>query len=194
MNEDKVKEFDKYFNVNYIKIKRSAKTLMKHSEDYEDVLHNVFLTIRDRISRKGFEGNKYGGYIYISLMNEFKLSKNKEKKNITLDIDDEVIMNIAEWCMEDYENSYQSHLNYVEENEYITKVLFEFIGKNFNEKECFIFRTYYLSKDKMTYKRLADITKYEYSTLQQMIKEIKKKIRLEFIFYLNNHDTITKNL
>jgi len=193
MNEDKVKEFDKYFNANYIKIKRSAKTLMKHSEDYEDVLHNVFLTIRDRISRKGFEGTKYGGYIYISLMNEFKLSKNKEKKNITLDIDDEVIMNIAEWCMEDYENSYQSHLNYVEENEYITKVLFEFIGKNFNEKECFIFRTYYLSKDKMTYKRLADITKYEYSTLQQMIKEIKKKIRLEFIFYLNNHDTIRKN-
>jgi len=185
MNEDKVNEFDKYFNVNYIKIKRSAKTLMKHSEDYEDVLHNVFLTIRDRISRKGFEGNKYGGYIYISLMNEFKLAKNKEKKNITLDIDDEVIMNIAEWCILEDENSYQSHLNYVEENEYITKVLFEFIGKNFNEKECFIFRTYYLSKDKMTYKRLADITKYEYSTLQQMIKEIKKKIRLEFIFYLN---------
>jgi len=183
--EEKAKEFDNYFVDNYKKIKASATSLLKHRSDVEDVMHNVYLTIRDRIERKGYSGDTYGGYIYVSLQNEFKLAKNREKRHREIDISEEHIEYVADWCLQDLQLSEQKDKDLQYKNEFIIQILFEFIEGNFNEKEFYLFRVYYLSENKMTYEKLAKQTGYQFSSLAQIIKNMKKRIRNEFQPYLH---------
>lgn len=187
-HDEKVKQFDVYFNTKYKKIKSSAVSILKHRDDTDDIIHDVYLKVRDRISRDGYDGDNFMGYLYRTFQNELRLAKNREKKIKHLDIDDENIAFITDWVMLDNEEIKTSTVEYREDILYITKMLFSFLNLHFSEKEQYLFRTYYLSKQKMTYKDLAKQTKYEYNSCDSIIKDMKKKIRLDFLNWLHNND------
>jgi DNA-directed RNA polymerase specialized sigma subunit len=70
-------------------------------------------------------------------------------------------------------------------------MIFEFIEENFNQKEVFVFRTYYLLKHKhLNYKTLAQVTGYSITSVSNIVKKIKKSIRENLQAYIMTGGTI----
>jgi RNA polymerase sigma factor (sigma-70 family) len=186
-NKEKVEMFDKFFSDEYNKIKTSATSILSHRDDTDDIIHNVYLTVRDRIERKGYDGDNFMGYLFRSFQNELRLAKNREKKVKLQDIEHESVQFIADWVMNDTEEDNQDTVVYRQEMLYVSQSLFRFLQTRFTEKEQYLFKTYYLSNQKMTYKDLAKQTKYEINTCSSIIKDMKKIIRVEFLIWLGDN-------
>jgi RNA polymerase sigma factor (sigma-70 family) len=186
MNENKVKEFDKFFKENYKKILNDARSITKNDLYYEDIVNENYLKIRERILRNGFNGNFYA-YVWISIKNDFSTIKKTQGKRVMKDIDDydnnssdiekaEQILLQQQYWNDENETYYQNI-------EFIVMKLFDFIETRYNEKQCYLFKTYFLLST--NYKELSEITKYSQTYISNTIKPMKKDVKNNFINYLN---------
>jgi RNA polymerase sigma factor (sigma-70 family) len=184
MHEDKLKEFDDFFSKNYSYLKEFSKSI-DPKYDYEDLLHQVYLKCRNRIQNAGFQNTGYLNYTRCSIMNTYKTYYRENKKNIIIDINDKNYYDIIEDNLiqiqedQDQEELLQYEFSYINTN------IFEYVQKYYNQKENFVFRTYYLLKHKhLNYKTLSQATGYSITSVSKIIKKIKKDIKINLQTYL----------
>lgn len=179
-----IKKLDETFQNNYDTILKSANTLCKsdYNDNVGDIINDAYLKIRNKIQTNGFKGNNYMGYIWMTIRNEFLQQKRSESKrqfysiepnNVVLEIMVDQILNDKN---EELEESRQYHIELMD----ITKNLFEYIEVIFDEKQVYLFKNYYLIPNS-TYKKLSKRTGYTITDCSLTIKEMKKKIKADFV-------------
>ena len=93
---------------------------------------------------------------------------------------DQSIANELEQYFQDKENEAEQELDYYYRSQYYSKKIFQYLERRYNEKDCYIFRCYYLMPKKMTYRKLEKQTGYSKSTCSNTIKKIKYDLRKNF--------------
>lgn len=181
MCDDKAKQFDNFFIQNYKLLMTFSKRL--DNNDYENLLHDVYLRCRDRVSRE-YEGQEFLNFVRVSLMNYNKTIQKQKKKMQLVDINDQnYLPNIDQKLLqyEDFqeqENERQDNLSYIIAN------LYEYLEVYHNKRDVLIFKSYYLLKRKhLNYKELSDATGYSQGTVSTVIKKLKKSIRENLMIY-----------
>jgi RNA polymerase sigma factor (sigma-70 family) len=184
MNDEKVQEFNQFFNKEYNYLKGFTKSI-NPKNDYQSLLHTVYLRCYDRIKSNGFEGKNYMNFTRVALMNSYKSQYRQNKSRVIIDIEDPNYYNKVEEILLLNENQSQQQQLLDFELSYIVNGIYEYVDKYYSDKEKFIFKTYFLlSSKKINYKQLSEATHYSISTVSNIIKKIKKDLRENLIMYL----------
>lgn len=185
-----VKDFDRFFETKYEKLLNEAVSITQHYDYSADMVNDAYLKVRQRIWLSGFTGNNFHGFLWQSISNEWKVLCNRKKIRHFVDIDSsdnedgyyhsDRIKAENVLLLEDEWNKQQEE--YYQKIEFIVRILFNYIETHYNEKEAYLFKTYFLLGE--TYKELSIRTGYSQSYISNTIKPIKKKLKHNFIDYL----------
>lgn len=176
MDNELVKEYDKFFVENYKYLLGFSKSI-NPAYDYESLLHDCYLKCKKRIESNGYDGKEFLNFTRVTIMNTFKTNYRNKKNNVDFDLIDfnsEIESKLK--FNADIEQQEKDRYAYVS---YINTSAFEFVDKYFNDKEKFIFKTYYILKGKqLNYKQLALVTGYSITSVSLIIKKIKKELKI----------------
>jgi len=181
----KSKEFDKFFETEYDYLLSFAKSIDPKAP-YEDLLHDCYGKIKDRIVANGFTGDTFLNFTRVTLMNTYKSNYRLLQKRPQVPYHD---LNFKYKI----ENTLQTEREQIEQEEqrqnsieYLNTMIYCYIDEKYNEKERFVFKTYYLLKPKkLNYRTLAEATGYSITTVSNIIKKMKKDLRQNLIPYIN---------
>ena len=170
-----VEKFDKFFEENYDR-------LMNVCQGYgieEDLLHDTYIKLQNFVKKNGYKNNGYYTYIVRSLINNHINALNSSNNRYIIYIDKELdFLNEVDEDEED-KNKYR--------RQYITYHLFNYLQNEIKctEFELHLFKLYYLSSQRMTYKKIKEQYGIDKSKTSLIIKKIKKLLKNDFIVYLN---------
>lgn len=177
MSEGQIK-LNKFFIHQYGWLHNYCTLLNKNNAD--EILHETFIKLSKRM-KKPFTGN-ITGYTIISLNNTMKsLLKNNNINDI------EQHQKELEHFLQDRDVDNVDRINYLENIQYLSKNIFNYLEKYYSEKDVYIFKIYFLNK-KMTYKKVRTITDYSESTISNTIKVIKKDLKKNLIKYIDEEN------
>ena len=183
-----IQQFNQYFTDSYPSLVSLSKKIdngvrcntISHNS-YKDSLHDTYLKISSRINSKGFSGN-ISGYTCIVLRNNIIDSHKRNKNREDLAHHTELI----EYLLADKAEEIQSTQDYQQQIRELSRIIFQYLSRIYDEKELFIFRVYFTTKGS-TYKNIAAITGYSKSFVGEIVKQIKIDLRSpEFREYLKN--------
>jgi RNA polymerase sigma factor (sigma-70 family) len=183
-----LQSFDKFVQHNYPKLLTHAMVVTKNYEDASDLLHNVYIKIKQRIIESGYTTQRYITYFCTAISNTF-FAERKAKKNRIGYVDiDECYLDL-EKILEHNDESWQQQEEFHQEKEYLTKMIFKFLENKYNDKEIYIFKCYYLFyPERMTYQKLSDQTGVSITYCSKIIKEIKMDIHQNLFKFIKNYD------
>jgi DNA-directed RNA polymerase specialized sigma24 family protein len=175
-----VERFDEYINDNYSKLKSDAQRACWNDFAYEDIFQDNIVKVRNRIINSGFTKNQnFGGYLYFSVFNDFKLKQKRQARKRYISINDEDHFNEVESALSNVDHSSQL---FYDDLDLVVKSLFKYLDTYYNERYSFLFKTYYLTTNN-TYNKLAAHSRLDYRTIKSVISRMKKDIRLNLINY-----------
>lgn len=184
-----VKAFDNFIFTYYQALRKDAKTICKAEDDFEDILHNNLIKIRQRIIDNGFTPNKYQSltqsfhsYIYQGVKNDYLWKKIKEQRKGS---QKRLLESIDEIFENDILLQSDNDQDYHDKNDYMVKKIFEYIEIKYSQKNTILFKTYFLT-EKNTYSKLVNSTGLKKNTIQKIISEIKMDIRKNLPNYIRN--------
>jgi len=190
MNEEKIQEFNEFFQKNYRYLQGFTKSI-NPQHFYNDTLNDVYLKCRDRIEVNGYQGTDYLNFVRVALMNTYKSQYRCSKKKQLVDFEDSDYRQTIEEILLIEQQQQQQERELEHRDTYLNTMVFQFIEETFNAKEQFVFKTYFLLKHKkLNYKQLAEVTGYSITSVSNIIKMMKKKINLELGSYINSGQTI----
>ncbi len=197
-----VQDFDKFFTTKYNQLLVESNSITQHYDYSQDILHDCYAKVRNRIWLSGFTGTNYHGFLWMSIQNEWRVLCNRKKIRTfsELDIEDnsephgisnpaaahrQSIRDQAEnrLLMEDQWDQEQEQ--YYQRIERIVMVLFNFIETNYPERDATLFKFYFI--EGTTYRDLSTMTGYSQSYISNTIKPMKRKLYEEFERYLKSH-------
>ncbi len=158
-----IAQFDCFYSSNYSYLE---KEVCKYSDS--DLLHDVYLNLRQRITGVTITSNVMG-YFLRSLKNHFI---NEKKKNPTT-------VNIDEVDQSDIEEDFTNNQEYYNQLDNYTRYLFRFVESRYNDKHQHVYKSYYLT-EKATYKDISERTGFSYSTVEQYVQKINRDIKKNF--------------
>lgn len=183
-----VQEFDLFFIKNYKLLHSKINYLWKSAlteEERTDYLHNSYIKIKKRITASGYTGSNYMAYTFRTLrfdMMQYHNQKKVKNKKRFVDFDNEELQGeINEMLLK--ENLFSNNQNYYEQLVILVRLLFEFLDKRYSSNHTFVFKTYYLTSSN-SYKKLQETTGYSFNTIKNIISNIKKDIKTNFITYV----------
>lgn len=179
--DNDVQRFNTWFSVNYNTLQRYCK---KYRYD-EEILHDVYINIHDRITRSGYTESYFMTYVKRSIRN-LRINEGKKQNNKHwIDIDDEDYCNTIENKLIEEDEFEKDTQQYREDIMYFSKMLFKFINdRKYTDEWQFIFRCYYLMPNRFTYNKLTVMTGIDKSKCTRIIKTMKKDIRDNFETWL----------
>lgn len=177
-----VREFDKFVSLNYGKLSTSAEQVCWNDPDYQDILQNNLIKVRERISRSGFTSSNFFGFVWMGISNDFKTKKKKESRKIFHDVEDR---NIQEDLLTILEGDNHDSQKYYDDLELFTKSLFNYIEINYPKKKATLFKTYYLTNAN-TYQKLAEQSGLSEKYIKDCISSMKKDLRLNLLNFINS--------
>lgn len=184
MHEQKVRDFDKFYTENYKYLISFSKSINPKA-DYESLTHDVFLRCRTRIADNGYSGETYLNFVRVSLMNFYKSNYRNEKNRQFIDINDQDYYGCVEDKLQLKEEQYQQEIEAQHKSEFLNEQIFEYLDKYYSSKEQFVFKTYFLLKHKhLNYRQLSEATNYSITAVSNIIKKIKKDIKLNIKCYI----------
>lgn len=187
----KVKEFDEFFCNEYKYLMSFAKSINPQA-DYEGLLHDVYLRCKDRILVAGFTGNTFLNFTRVSIMNQYKSNYRIQQKRKHIDILDENYYHFIEDSLQIKLDQEQQEEERQVQISYINTMIFQYIDDKYNERDKFIFKTYFLLKPKkINYKQLSDATGFSITAVSNTIKRMKIDIRNNLTQYINGSEIIT---
>jgi RNA polymerase sigma factor (sigma-70 family) len=197
MFENKVCEFDKelqLFDEFYVKEYKYLRTFSKSinpSADYESLLHDCYLKCRDRIEVNGYLGTDYLNFVRVTIINTYKSNYRAGKRKQMVDFEDPNYYNTIEDILSLKDQQEEQETEREHRNIYLNTIIFEYIETVYSPKEIFVFKTYYLLKHKhLNYKTLSEMTGYSITSVSNIIKKMKKDIRLNLISYIFSGQTV----
>ncbi len=178
----KVKEFDNFFVTNYTYLLGFTKSIDVRN-DYENLLHDVYIKLRNRITLSGYSGTTYLNFTRVTIMNTYKTLYRDKKRTIEYGSNDH---------SDEIENQLQQEYDYQEQHNtndmrmsYINTSIYEYVDRYFTPKENAIFKTYYCLKHKrLNYKQLSKATGYSITSVSNTINRMKKNIRENLKTYI----------
>lgn len=183
MTGNTIQDYNLFFTDNYDYLLGFAKSINVRN-DYESLLHNVYLKCAKRIILSGYSGSTFLNFTRVSIMNTFKTNYRDKRHFLELDVPE--ITNEAEEQLLSEEQYLEEKQQKQLEMSYINTQAFDYVNKYFNAKENMIFKTYYVLKHKhLNYKQLAEATGYSITSVSNIIKNIKKSLRENLITYIN---------
>lgn len=182
--DDEVKKFNKFFNDKY-------EHLLNYCDRYDypqDLLHHAYEKTLNKIKKSGWEGsnNYYTTYIINTIVNTY-INEKKHSYNKKTDF---IIDNEDYYC--DVVDSIDVSEEMYIQNQYIVSKLFKYIQYKLQatEEEVMIFKLYYLSNEKMTYKKINKLTGINKNRITRILKKIKTELNNNFINYLREEDDV----
>ncbi len=183
-----VQQFDKFFIEHQEQLKADA--LRMNSRDYEDMVMDSYIKIRNRIQLSGFTITKYStlnkslySFFWRSLYNSNKTKKRLDKrKDQMLDASDDVVEYLMDEVLQEQEHDKQA---YYDRLDVMVRYLFKFVQIRYSDKHNFLFKSYYLNPDTRSYDKLTASTGYKRKYIVDVIQTIKQDIRTNFIDFIN---------
>lgn len=176
--------YNKVFTENY-------KQLLKFCNNEEDRLHNIYLDVRERLTKIVFTAQTATAletqliiYTKTGLWNDWKEKERLKKKNI----EPEECLNELEYKLQLQDGNEINELERQAELREWSKRLFDYIKKNYPQEWEYVFVTYYLydsHNKKITYENLSKICGYSISKCCNIIQTIKKDLNKNFNCYGN---------
>jgi hypothetical protein len=164
------------------------KSLLKFARQDADNIHDSYLKTLNRITNKGFTAHtitelkdKLKIYVKTVIYNNYKTNKTQQKQMIDVGWQ-------AENQLQLNNTQQQDERQYYDELQYFTQKLFEYLKKNYDEADQYVFRCYYLydkNNRKITYEQLSKITGYSVSKVCGIIQKIKSDLKINLIDYIN---------
>lgn len=176
MNKD-IEQFNEYFNNNYDHFK-------DYCERYDypiDLLHHAYEMMVKKIEKTGFENNHYATYIIRTICNTHINNKKHSYNKKTDFIPDKKHFEVVD------DNDDIEEVKYMK-NQYIVSKLFKYIQNHLQctEEEIMVWKLYYLSSEKMTYKKVNEITGINKNRITKILRKIKKELNNNFKQYLED--------
>ena len=184
---NKSKEFDMFFVKEYDYLVQFSRSINPQS-DFESLLHDTYIRCKDRITANGYSGLTFMNFMRVSLMNQYKSNYRLIQKRPQVHFDNENYYATIETNLQVKREQEQQEEDYQNQVEYLNTMVFSYINDNFDEREQFVFKTYYLLRNKkMNYKQLAAITGYSITAVSNIIKRMKLSIKLNLENYINGN-------
>ena len=189
-------EFNQFFALNYQYLKGFA-YLIKRQEDAENLLHDAYLRCYKRIDLSGFSGQTFLNFIRVTMTNANRNHHRDSKDNVEFTLPDSYECDDNLIVTQDYSVEIENKLLQLEQDEqqqreydndvsYKHTMAFEYVDKYFTEKDKMVFKTYYVLKHKhLNYKQLALATNMSQSSVSNIIKHIKKVLRVNLMCYIS---------
>ena len=156
-----------------------------YQNDIKDAIHNSYLKIQNVIENGNLKHTtNLTGYTVMCLKNEIIDLHKKERKRTFENIND--CQNIVEKSLQNQEESLQSTQEYLDEIRYLSKEIFQYLDKRYDDKTIHLFRIYFLTP-KMTYRKCASLTGYSIAYISEAIKKIKKDLKENLQNYIRNN-------
>jgi len=153
--------------------------------DYKDFPNQAYIKIIDKINKNNWKivNHNITG-LTLTIIRNLIIDENKQNKN-NYGMFDSFNPEI-EKILQDKIIIEEDNINYRNDLEYISKMLFKYLELKYSEKDIYIFRVYYLTS-KSTYKKVSYLTKYHFTYISQIIKKIKMDLKSNFENYLKNN-------
>lgn len=181
----KVKEFDQFFIQQYDYLKLFSKSINPQA-DYEGLLHDVYVKCKDRITIAGFTGQTFLNFTRVALMNTYKSNYRLRQKRQQIDICDENYYGFIEENLQQKLEQEEQDQELQNTISYVNTMVYSYIDENYNEKDKFIFKTYFLLKPKkINYRQLSEATGFSITAVNNTIKRMKVDIRTNLEQYIN---------
>lgn len=201
MNKQEIaNEFLIYVNDNYDRlIKGFQKSSYKTDLD-DDVFQDSILKVYGSIIKNGFKfnsstsGKSFENYLFITCSNEVLQGKNKQSKNIKVDVEsnyefDLIVSNNNDYLYE-IDDELNSEFERLSEDMLVDDIL-QYCKRNHSHLDCGIFEFYFRSG--LGYRKLAEITGFSFRTIFVKINKIKTDIIEKFYHKRLNHRIKIKN-
>lgn len=188
----KADHFNEWFDKNY----NSLVSFMQSKGFYdEDVFHETYQNIYEKILFSGIEGNDYKPYIMRAYYTNFINAKSKEGRYCELrpnmDRDEteaeEMLYNDPRRRCQFNNALIEYSLNSLRDRDYFTEIeikrrklesdIMDYIYSSYNIRDFELFKMYISLKPAVNYATLAQITKLKAHNIQRTISKIKKDIR-----------------
>jgi len=184
MNEEIVKKFDEFFSNNYLYFQGFSKSISP-KDDWESLTHDAYIRARTRIQANGYSGDTYLNYMRCVIMNLYKSNYRTNMKHQIIDIENPDYLYLTEEILAMKQNQEEQQNQQDQTNTYLTSAVYEYLDKYASPKEFFVFRCYFLLKHHhINYKQLSEITGYSITSVSNIIKRLKKDLRINLKTYI----------
>ena len=181
----KVREFDEFFVKEYDYLVQFSRSIDPQS-DFEGLLHDCYIRCKDRITVNGYSGLTFMNYMRVTLQNQYKSNYRLLQKRPQVNFDNENYYHTIEVNLQYKNDQEQQEKELQDKVSYVNTMVWSYISEHFNQKEQFVFRTYFLLKPKrINYKQLSEATGYSITTVSNIIKRMKIDIKLNLESYIN---------
>lgn len=186
MNEDIVKNFDRFFVEKYQYLQGFTKSINPRHE-YLDTLHDSYIRARTRINENGYSGQSFLNYFRVVIINYYKSQYRNDKSRELVDIENPDYNQTIEDILSIKEDQLLQEIENNNRNTFLTSSIYEYLNKYYDQRDQFIFKTYFLLKHKhLNYKQLSEATGFSITAVSNTIKKIKKDLRINLKCYILN--------
>lgn len=197
----KVQEFDQFFIQQYDYLKSFSQSINPLA-DYEGLLHDCYVKCKNRIIVAGFSGNTFINFVRVTIVNQYKSNYRLQQKRHNVHYNEDAFPLPDDphgnwrWKIEEKLQEIQEQEEQEQETQgqisYINTMIFQYIDENYDDRDKFIFKTYFLLKPKkINYKQLSEATGFSISTVSNTIKGMKQDIKANLEEYINGRQTIS---
>lgn len=181
--KEEVNNFNAWYALNYNKIIKWA----NRNKISIDTVHDSYLKIVERITKVGYTGTAFTTYVKLSAKN-FHINEVKKDNNIYfVDYEDRDWRITVEGVLQEFDEVNNDNTLYQNQLMFFSKNLFDYLeSQNYSCEEMFVFKTYYLSKNRFTYKMLTNITGINKNRCTKIITTMKADIKNNLMDYINN--------
>lgn len=170
--------YDNFVQSNYDRLYTHALVTTRDREYASDLLGDVYIAIKEMIIASGYTTQRFITYFCKSITNTWidKLRKdNSRNKRYKFETDDSLVN-------KEYEDNYMEEEHLMREREYKCNMIFNYIEQKYTDRECYIFKTYFLfpPDKRMTFQVIADMTGMSTGFCSETIKKIREDIRNNF--------------
>lgn len=175
-----LQNYDNFVQNNYQRLYVHALVQTHNEEEAIDLLHDTYIKIKEYIIMSGYSGTGFITHFCTSIRNRF-IDMKRKKQFVMVQADG----------LEDkeYENDSEETEEKMKENEYKCKYVFKYIENNYDERQCYVFKVYYLypPNQRMTYAKISQQTGLGISYCSETIKTIREDLRLNLYKYIDSH-------
>ena len=185
--------YDHVFVSEYVKLKQFA-----HYNT--DQLHTVYCNVKQRLEKSVIDTGKTVNEAYCNVLNYIRKSianerrlehkKKRDVRSITEDgymYDAELQLNVLEEILED-DVVYRNQVNHIMAN------LWDFLDKYHDPYEIYVFKVYYFSGQKLSYKDISILLNIKEWKIDNILKATRKSIREKLIKYMEEKELYTQAL
>lgn len=175
-------QYNEVFTENYDK-------LLTFAKGNDDRVHDAYIKVNKKVETNTFTGHsitqinqKLVVYSKTAMFNDFKTEYTSRKPTVE-------VTREAEYILQDEDKHQEDAIRNDEMYQFMSIKLFDYLKKNYDETNGYVFRCYYLydsSGKKITYKQLSEVTGFSISKCCGIIQTIKADLKENLIKYIED--------